>query len=100
MACPVYRKVTLTVSWKAPLTSAPPRPAPPPPRSSPRPPPAASTLLLHHHRHQGHSRCGLHLATLAAPNTLLFPSSVPSLRAYPRLLLAFRRLTTAAVANP
>ncbi|CAL5094714.1 unnamed protein product [Urochloa decumbens] len=36
----------------------------------------------------------------AAPNALLFPSSVPSLRAYPRLLLAFRRPAAAAVADP
>jgi large subunit ribosomal protein L1 len=36
----------------------------------------------------------------AGPNALLFPSSVPSLRAYPRLLLAFRRPAAAAVADP
>ncbi|KAG2619574.1 hypothetical protein PVAP13_3NG121700 [Panicum virgatum] len=36
----------------------------------------------------------------AAPNALLFPSSVPTLRAYPRLLLAFRRPAAAAVADP
>ncbi|GJN14337.1 hypothetical protein PR202_gb01152 [Eleusine coracana subsp. coracana] len=36
----------------------------------------------------------------AAHNALLFPSSVPSLRAYPRLLLAFRRPAAAAVADP
>ncbi|CAN6347020.1 unnamed protein product [Urochloa humidicola] len=39
-------------------------------------------------------------AAPAAPNALLFPSSVPSLRAYPRLLLAFRRPAAAAVADP
>lgn len=35
-----------------------------------------------------------------AHNAVLFPSSVPSLRAYPRLLLAFRRPAAAAVADP
>uniref|UniRef100_A0A8R7P7I9 50S ribosomal protein L1, chloroplastic n=1 Tax=Triticum urartu TaxID=4572 RepID=A0A8R7P7I9_TRIUA len=35
----------------------------------------------------------------AAPGAL-FPTSVPSLRAYPRLLLAFRRPAAAAVADP
>ncbi|CAN6360267.1 unnamed protein product [Urochloa humidicola] len=39
-------------------------------------------------------------AAPAAPNALLFPSSVPSLRAYPRLLLTFRRPAAAAVADP
>nr|CAB3461615.1 unnamed protein product [Digitaria exilis] len=39
-------------------------------------------------------------APAAAHNALLFPSSVPSLRAYPRLLLAFRRPAAAAVADP
>lgn len=32
----------------------------------------------------------------SGPNALFFPSSVPSLRAYPRLLLAFRRPAAAA----
>jgi len=36
----------------------------------------------------------------ASPNALLFPSSVPTLRAYPRLLLSFRRPAAAAVADP
>ncbi|KAL6620174.1 hypothetical protein ACP70R_035313 [Stipagrostis hirtigluma subsp. patula] len=35
-------------------------------------------------------------STSAAPTALLFPTSVPSLRAYPRLLLAFRRPAAAA----
>ncbi|GJM88466.1 hypothetical protein PR202_ga04530 [Eleusine coracana subsp. coracana] len=39
-------------------------------------------------------------ASSSAHNALLFPSSVPSLRAYPRLLLAFRRPAAAAVADP
>jgi large subunit ribosomal protein L1 len=33
---------------------------------------------------------------VSGPNALFFPSSVPSLRAYPRLLLAFRRPAAAA----
>jgi hypothetical protein len=36
----------------------------------------------------------------SAHNAVLFPSSLPSLRAYPRLLLAFRRPAAAAVADP
>ncbi|TVU19222.1 hypothetical protein EJB05_35360 [Eragrostis curvula] len=36
----------------------------------------------------------------SAHNAVLFPSTVPSLRAYPRLLLAFRRPAAAAVADP
>ncbi|OEL30454.1 hypothetical protein BAE44_0008527, partial [Dichanthelium oligosanthes] len=43
--------------------------------------------------------CGLHLVAPAVPNVLLFPSSDPSLCAYPRLLLAFRR-PAAAAADP
>ncbi|WVZ98344.1 hypothetical protein U9M48_043802 [Paspalum notatum var. saurae] len=39
-------------------------------------------------------------AAPCTPNSLLFPSSVPTLRAYPRLLLAFRRPAAAAVADP
>uniref|UniRef100_R7WD93 Uncharacterized protein n=1 Tax=Aegilops tauschii TaxID=37682 RepID=R7WD93_AEGTA len=35
-----------------------------------------------------------------AASGALFPTSVPSLRAYPRLLLAFRRPAAAAVADP
>jgi large subunit ribosomal protein L1 len=36
----------------------------------------------------------------SAHNAVLFPSSLPSLRAYPRLLIAFRRPAAAAVADP
>ncbi|KAL6842218.1 hypothetical protein ACP4OV_027981 [Aristida adscensionis] len=39
-------------------------------------------------------------STSAAPNALLFPTSVPTLRGYPRVLLAFRRPAAAAVADP
>ncbi|KAM0838082.1 hypothetical protein ACQ4PT_061218 [Festuca glaucescens] len=63
--------------------------------SSPAPPPAMATAAA----------CASSL--LAPPSSAgpaassaLFPTSVPSLRAYPRLLLAFRRPAAAAVADP